>query len=151
MGGCPSVRALSSGVSSQSLDEENTEERSEEDENIMEQINDATTDVPTEPANNVKDNRRKHLQKKISVHQREMLLIDIAKKEVEIKCETVDIMKHSIEQTERTMKAMTESFLSVGNGIKEGLTLLAQSFSAPAYPPQPQWAGYTTPHYLPKT
>ena len=70
------------GLGSQSLDEENTEERSEEDENIMEQIDDTTTDVPTEPANNVKDNRRKHLQKKILAHQREMMLIDIAKKEV---------------------------------------------------------------------
>lgn len=57
------------------------------------------------------------------------MMVNMACQEVEVKTEKVNVMKQSIEQTETMIKTMTDSFVSVGNGIKDDIALLAQALS----------------------
>ena len=66
---------------------------------------------------------------KIPSQQRNMILIDISREELLIKNKMFETLTKQIEQSDNNMKAMTDSIKSVGNGGKEGLTMLAQSLS----------------------
>ena len=93
----------------------------------------------------VTDNKRAKLQKKISAHQRDMLMIDMSREELSLKKENIALLRESIEQTNSVMKAMTDSLNAVGNSVKEGLALIAQSFlqsSQMQQPPMPQQYQY---------
>ena len=71
----------------------------------------------------LRDNKRDKLQKKMSAHQRDMMLIDISREEIELKKkESLAVMKRSLDQTETAIASMADSMVAVGNNIKEGLT-----------------------------
>ena len=78
--------------------------------------------------NKYKDNKREKLQKKLSAHQRDMMYIEIAREELRLKEAQIDMMKKSFEQTDSAINAMAKSMTAIGNGLKDGLATLAQSF-----------------------
>ena len=55
-------------------------------------------------------------------------MIDLAKEELKAKNESVALIRESVRQTNDAIKAMTDAMNNVGNGVKEGLALIAQSF-----------------------
>ena len=67
--------------------------------------------------------------KKIPSQQTDMILIDISREELHIKNKMFETLNKQIKQSDNNMKAMIESVKSVGDGIKEGLVMLAQSLS----------------------
>ena len=122
-GGCQSVTALPMGLSSQiNEDGVNISELEEKEDTVSDEEIPLTVD-------NIPDNKRDNMKKKLSAHQREMMLIDIARKELQLKTKAVDTLQVSMENSDKAMKMMSDSIISVGNGIKEGLALLAQSFA----------------------
>jgi len=154
-GGSPAVTAMAGGISS--IGKENTHDNSlnllENDiDNIEDELqheNDSGNTQgmaninPTQPP--VVDNKRKHMQKKISSHQREMMMLDLAKKELEMKEMAVNTLRQSAESTERILETMTSSITSIGDNIKEGMILLAQSFIQSSTPQFHMPANYSQP------
>ena len=70
-----------------------------------------------------------HLDKKISAHKRDLIMIEISDKELQLKEKSIDVLQRSLEQSESAIRVMSESIVQVGNCMKEGMALLAQSFS----------------------
>ena len=133
--GCPAVNSLEGALTSiqdelsnAPIDSEGSEQEEvgeQEEAGGQEEVGEV--EVQERPVV-VKDNKRTKLQKKLSAHQRDMMLIDISKEELKLKRENIALLRESIEETTNVMKAMTESMTSVGNSVKEGLALIAQSF-----------------------
>ena len=57
------------------------------------------------------------------------MMIEIADKELQLKEKSIDVLQRSLEQSESAIRVMSESIVQVGNCMKEGMALLAQSFS----------------------
>ena len=129
-GGSPSVTSLPSGLSSLPGADQQSAGIDDEESGVEE-------DSPLKSIPIKDTKKRNHMVKKISAHQREMIMIDLAKKEIDIKEKTAEALHQSIDSTERAIRAMTESMTSIGNGIKEGLALLASSFSQNNHPTFP--------------
>ena len=134
--GCPSVSSLGGAITSleTAIGSDFVEQEVAEEDGF-----ESVVDRP------VVDNKRAKLQKKISAHQRDMLMIDISREELSLKKENIALLRESIEQTNSVMKAMTDSLNAVGNSVKEGLALIAQSFlqsSQMQQPPMPQQYQY---------
>ena len=89
-----------------------------------------------------------------------MLHVDILNKELELKKEAIQVMRENCQSTNETLRMMSNSLSDIGQGIKDGLALLANAMiqsnnSTPMYmmPPhmQPQQHSYLTPRTLPET
>ena len=92
-------------------------------------IVDTSTDNVVPEKKVVVDDKRVKLQKKISAQQREIMMLGIAKQELVLKREAIKTLEHSIAQSEKSMKYIADSMISVGTSIKEGLGLLAMSLN----------------------
>lgn len=145
--GSPAVNAIENPISS--IDEVINDE-------IRDEIEDGR-----ESDENVRCTKRDNMKKKISAHQREMLHVDILNKELELKKEAIQVMRENCQSTNETLRMMSNSLSDIGQGIKDGLALLANAMiqtqsnnSTPVYmmPPhmQPQHS-YLTPRTLPET
>ena len=76
------------------------------------------------------------MTKKLPAFQRDMMLIKLAREELELKKKMSETLQQSMQQNERTIQAMTKSISEVGAGMKEGMALLAQALqqnNQPAY------------------
>lgn len=146
-GGCPSVSQIPNSILSLDAIEHVEDEKFENDNDDIVQ---SPEGLPFTPQ--IKDNKRKHLETKISAHQREMLLIGIAREELQIKNENIKLMKQSIEQTQKTMNAMTDSMLSLSDNLKSGFELIAQSLIQSSQVQQqwtyPSMMSMTTPPHI---
>ena len=119
-GGSPAVTALNSGKSSISLFVEVDADR---------EILQAVSTQSTEPTRHkIHNNKRDKMKKKLSAHQRDMLLLEISREELAVKKQAIQTLKESTKSTEDAILAMTKSVSSIGESIKEGLALLANSF-----------------------
>ena len=152
-GGSPAVTALSSAIASQDTSQNKEEPDSDSETEDLDQQPEKRDQNKTEEqketedqtkidVNNLqkyRDHKRSHMVKKIPSEQRDMILIDISREELHIKNKMFATLTKQIEQSDNNMKAMIESVKSVGNGIKEGLAMLAQSLSnfAPQQTAQP--------------
>ena len=74
-----------------------------------------------------KENKRNHMAKNLSSQQTDMMLLDIAIKELYIKNKVYDTMNKQMEQAERHSAAVVESMNNVSSGIKDGLAMLANA------------------------
>ena len=144
-GGCPAVTSLPGSLSSmqppsneqtdimllmqQSPSNDQADESDEEETSETDNSERTNSDCSTKRKHSkITDNKRNRLEKKLSAHQRDMLYIDIAREELRLKNAHVEMMKKSFEQTDTAIKAMSESMVAIGDGLKDGLTSLAQSF-----------------------
>ena len=121
-GGSPSVSSLPNAQCTQSLPHE---ENDEIEANDLEETD--ATDKITPTPHDVRDNKRDHMQKKLSAHQRDMMQVDLTREEIALKKEAIDIMRENARSTEEAINSMTNSISNIGDSIKEGLALLAQS------------------------
>lgn len=118
-GGCPSVTAIPTGrVSLQTMDQDVGKVSEEEEEEQAETVPEES--VPEDKG------KRVNMQKKLSAHQRDMMLVDLAREELELKRENTELTRRSLQQTEEAIKGMTESMNLIGNGIKDGLGLFSK-------------------------
>ena len=74
-----------------------------------------------------KENKRNHMAKNLSPQQTDMMLLDIAIKELYIKNKVYDTMNKQMERAERHSAAVVESMNNVSSGIKDGLAMLANA------------------------
>lgn len=130
-GGNPSVTSISNGHCSQGLSTSNTEENEPNTE-----VNDDAEEEKIENENNsnraeqrkfVRDTKRDNMKKNISAHQREMLQIELGRQELDLKKESIKVMRENAKSTELAIKEMTNSITSIGQSIRDGLSLLAFS------------------------
>ena len=82
--------------------------------------------------------KNRNMKKKLSAQQRDMLYYQLAKKEQEQKCKQVEMLRESIEQSNKAMENMTGALAEIGKGIGDGLAALARSFKPPSRSPSPQ-------------
>ena len=76
------------------------------------------------------DNKRKKLEKPLSAHQRDQVMLKIAKEELDVKKRNAEIMEKSSQGMEKMLEAMTQSLTSLGQQLGGGLMLLAQAMSS---------------------
>ena len=76
------------------------------------------------------DNKRKKLEKPLSAHQRDQVMLKIAKEELDVKKRNAEIMEKSSQGMEKMLEAMTQSLTSLGQQLGGGLILLAQAMSS---------------------
>ena len=146
-GGSPSVFALLSDSLSndrgngESADEENYENEINDHENEEGNVDDETNDgLNTRTVNRdnarpfraiCKENKSKtqHMQKKLSSYQLGIMLLEQTKEELKLKTKICELMNNSIKTTDKAIESLASSVTHLGDSIKDGLALLAQSFT----------------------
>ena len=81
------------------------------------------------------------MEKQLSSKQREMVMINAAKKEIELKTSIAQGLLDSNKNVNSAMSKMADSIHSLGNGLVQGFGLLAQALThgnqqPPLYPVQ---------------
>ena len=69
------------------------------------------------------------MQKKLSSYQKVMMHLEQSKEELNLKRKTYELMNTSIQTTDEAVKSVASSVTHLGDSIKDGLALLAQSFA----------------------
>ena len=129
-GGNPSVTSISNVQCSQELSTNNTEKNeldAEFNDDAEEEKSDEENLQQAEPKKIIRDTKRDNMRKNLSAHQREMLQIELGRKELELKRESIKVMRENAKSTELAIKEMTNSVTSIGQSIRDGLSLLASS------------------------
>jgi hypothetical protein len=89
------------------------------------------------------DNKRKKLEKQLSAKQRDMVLINAAKKEIDLKTSIAHGLVESNKSINSAMSKMADSINSLGAGLVQGFGLLAQALSQNQQPqPQPVFGNF---------
>ena len=115
---------------------EKSDESSEE-----EQSSSLKRSADVNPTPKFVDNKRKKMEKQLSSKQREMVMINAAKKEIELKTSIAQGLLDSNKNVNSAMSKMADSIHSLGNGLVQGFGLLAQALThgnqqPPLYPVQ---------------
>ena len=63
----------------------------------------------------------------MSSHQRDVIQIDLTRKELALKRQAIEAMKESTKSTEAAIKAMSSSIANIDKSIKDGLAMLAST------------------------
>ena len=117
-GGSPSVITIQGKRVSFPVDE--CYEVSEEDKGEKE--NDDHFDQP-----GMSSNKRAKMEKKMSLHQKEMIQINLMKEELQLKKEAFNVMKENAKSTQEAIKAMAESMTTIGQSLREGFAMISHS------------------------
>ena len=80
------------------------------------------------------DNKRKKLEKQFSAKQRDMVLINIAKKEIDLKTSIASGLVESSKSINNPMGKMADSINSLGAGLVQGFGMLAQALTQKQQP-----------------
>lgn len=130
-GGNPSVTSISNVCCSQESSTSNTTENEPNtevnDDTEEENSDEENNSKKAEPRKHVRDTKRDNMKKNISAHQREMLQIELGRQELDLKKESIKVMRENAKSTELAIKEMTNSITNIGQSIKDGLSLLASS------------------------
>ena len=143
---------------------------------VADSITDDTSDVSTEVIGNKEtiqpvctipklvDNKRRHMEKRLSQAQRDQVLMNSAKEDVLMKKNMLDMFDKSNKTLEQSISKMTTCLTSMGEGIAAGMQMLAMALSQnqpvvpPHHPGHPhpytahphvyhgQYSGYTAPN-----
>eukprot|EP00112_Aurelia_sp_Birch-Aquarium-sp1_P020089 Seg509.14 transcript_id=Seg509.14/GoldUCD/mRNA.D3Y31 product="hypothetical protein" protein_id=Seg509.14/GoldUCD/D3Y31 len=173
-GGCPSVTKIGGAVTSiaaenagcASGDESETEEASSTDVETQENGDSTEQEMPCSkkrrefssastsssddvtPKRKLTDNKRTKLEKPLSSQQRDQIMVQVAKDELEIKKRNAEILEQSTKGMEKMVETMAQSINSLGQQLGNGLLYLAQAMSSnPGYqvPQQQQYPPYSFP------
>ena len=135
-GGSANTEPLSYGVSSNSLNNEvgvqSDSDSEDQDENVDPTGNTSVIVAPKrKPAENsvikLIDNKRKHLEKKLSAAERDKILINEAKEDKEARQNFIAVMKDSNECFMKAMATMSKSLCDFGAGISHSIEMLANA------------------------
>ena len=63
----------------------------------------------------------------MSSHQRDVIQIDLTRKELALKRQAIEAMKENTKSTEAAIKAMSSSIANIDKSIKDGLAMLAST------------------------
>jgi hypothetical protein len=85
--------------------------------------------VPVNSTPKFVDNKRKKLEKQLSAKQRDMVLMNAAKKEIDSKTSIAHGLLESNKGINSAMSKMADSISSLGTGLVQGFGLLAQALS----------------------
>ena len=72
-------------------------------------------------------NKRAKMEKKMSLHQKRMMQINIMKDELQLKKEAFNVMKENAKSTQEAVKAMAESMTTIGQSLREGFAMFSHS------------------------
>ena len=75
-----------------------------------------------------KKRKRQHMQKKLSSYQRDMMLEEQSKEKLKLKIKTYEL-NNSIQTADKAIESLASAVTHLGDSIKDGLALLAQSFA----------------------
>eukprot|EP00794_Sanderia_malayensis_P002803 gene2803-3243_t len=155
-GGCPSVTKIGGAVSSiaaensgyVSDDESETEEASATDVEPQENREETEQEIPCSKKRNecssastsstddqtpkrtkLTDNKRAKLEKPLSSQQRDQIMVQVAKDELEIKKRNTVILEQSAKGMEKMVETMAQSINGLGQQLGNGLLNLAQAMS----------------------
>ena len=111
--------------------------------------------VPVSDVPKLIDNKRKHLEKRLTSAQRDQKLLEAAKEDTLMRREMMDCFKESSRSTARAIENMSETMKGLAQGITQGIALLANALTsqpqqtyAPQYqPPYSQQPTTTSYHY----
>ena len=81
------------------------------------------------------DNKRKHMEKRLSQAQREQFLMATAKDDMMMKKDMLEAFEKSNKTLDDAISKMTNCLTSLGNGIAQGMQMLATALSNPHPPP----------------
>ena len=81
-------------------------------------------------------NKNRNMNKKLSTQQRDMLFYQLAQREQSKKAEQMEMLRQSIDQSNKVMENMATALSDIGRGIGDGLAALAHSFNPPQAQPQ---------------
>ncbi len=89
--------------------------------------------LPVNPTPKFVDNKRKKLEKQLSAKQRDMVLMDAAKKEIQLKTTIAHGLLDSNKSINNTIGQMAESINSLGAGLVQGFqSTCTSTISKPA-------------------
>ena len=71
--------------------------------------------------------KRAKMEKKMSLHEKEMLQINMYKEELALKKEALNVMKENAKCTHDSIKAMAESMCAIGQSMREGFAMISNS------------------------
>ena len=61
----------------------------------------------------------------MSLHQKEMLQINLYKEKLSLKKEALDVMKENTRSTHESIKAKAESMCAIGQSMREGFAMIS--------------------------
>ena len=166
-GGCPSVTRIEGAITTQVINNENNEDETEnfnlfdedgeaeiQDEMLENRDPNSQKEQPAEKSKGAKlmDNKRAKLEKNLSAQQRDLVMVKVAKEELELKKKTAEMLEQSARGMEKAAEAMAKSLESFGDQLGSGLILLAQSLAATQNTQQSyhQPIPFPQPHYRPQ-
>ena len=97
---------------------DDTSDKESDEDNLQSAKKDATP---------IRDTKMDKMKKKLSAHESDLMQIDLTKKELVLKKEAIEIMRENSKAIEEAIKAMVNSIEEIGNGIKDGLAMLANA------------------------
>ena len=111
--------------------------------------------VPASDVPKLIDNKRKHLEKRLTSAQRDQKLLETAKEDTLMRREMMDCFKESSRSTAQAIENMSETMKGLAQGITQGIALLAnaltsqpqQTYAPPYQPPYSQQPTTTNYHY----
>ena len=77
------------------------------------------------------DNKRKHLEKKLTSARGEQKLLTAAKEDALLRREMMDCFKQSAADTAKTIEDISDTMKGFLDGILQGITLLANAIATP--------------------
>ena len=67
------------------------------------------------------------MEKKISLHQKETMEINLYKEEISLKREALEVMRENARSTAESIKTMAESMCAIGQNMREGFAMISNS------------------------
>ena len=80
------------------------------------------------------DNKRKHLEKRLTAAQRDQKLLQSAKEDICLRKEMMDCFRESTTTTAKAIEQMSQTMKGISEGIVQGMALLANALAAPRHP-----------------
>ncbi len=155
-GGSPNTNPLPTGIHSSEINEDSSfSEFGESDQNSSnylqeEDIRGSRLDVSTESTPDVNshkdvsntgastsavpkliDNKRKHLERRLSAAQRDALLLEENKDEKLFRKQLTETLKESTQSMAKALSSISQSMMHVGNAIAQNMQMMAQSMAVP--------------------
>ena len=100
------------------------------------------------------DNKRKHMEKRLSQTQKYQFLMSTAKDDLMMKKDMLEAFEKSNKTLDDAISKMTNCLTSLGNGIAQGMQMLATAMANPRPPPphygQMHYNGNPQQHILPQ-
>ena len=138
---------MPSGVDSNEVNQVDHQNSLETDESLASgSSNEASSSSSVVPK--LIDEKRKHLQRKLSASQRDEILIGEAREEKLFKKEIAESLKNSTESFAEALNNISQSMVQISSSLSRSFEVLAQSLGPPQanHPPNSRYQTYHESH-----